>query len=318
MTKKATGDQFYDLADEYMREKRYEDAAVLYEKLVDMNPGENSLIMSLAWAYRESRRLEDAVGCLETLFEKELRGKVFIGFAFDELVRMFVHEGKHDKLVDVCEKAVAAQPEDVNLLSTLGNAYLRADHAYKAVEVFKKVIRMEPDSPAFFINFGNVLVAAGDLDGAENAYNKAVAIDPPEAPLFYNRLGNVYYKAGQYERAEKAYRKSLKHRSDSSLCYCDLGDVLVKQGKFEEANTAYENAIRINPESAAIFYNRFGNTLATEMHHRQAIDIFEKAIIADPQNPFYYLRLAESCTTEGFTEAAEKALQKAGLLKETP
>lgn len=317
MTKKATGDQFYDLADKYMREKRYEDAAVLYKKLAEMNPGENSLIMSLTWAYRESGRLEDSVRCLETLFEKELKGKVFTGFAFDELVRIFTDEGKHDKLVDICEKAVAAQPEDVNLLYTLGNAYLRAGHANKAVEIFKKVIRMEPDSPAFLINLGNVLVAAGDFDGAERAYNTAVDIDPPEAPLFYNRLGNAYCKAGQYERAEKAYRKSLKYSSDSSLCYCDLGDVLVKQGKIEKAKNAYENAIRTNPESAAIFYNRLGNTLATEMYHYQAIDIFEKAIISDPQNPFYYLRLAESCRAKGLTETAEKALQKAGSLKNT-
>jgi tetratricopeptide (TPR) repeat protein len=314
MTTKATKDQFYDLADQYMREKRYEDAAALYEKLVEMNPGEDSLIISLVWAYRESGRLEDAVFYLETLFEKELKGKVFTGFAFDELVRIFVGEGKHNKLVDICEKAVAVQSEDVNLLCTLGNAYLRAGHTHKAFEVFKKVIHIEPDSPTFFTNLGNVLVAAGDLEGAENAYNTAVVIDPPEAPLFYNRLGNVYYKAGHYERAEKAYRKSLKHRSDSSLCYCDLGDVLVKQGKIEKASDAYENAIRINPESAAIFYNRFGNTLASGMYHRQAIEIFEKAIIVDPQNPFYYLRLAESCMAEGFTEKAEKALQKAGLL----
>jgi tetratricopeptide (TPR) repeat protein len=316
MNEEATTDQFYDLADEYMREKRYEDATALYEKLVEMNPGEDSLIMSLSWAYRESGRVEDAVDCLRTLFEKELVRKVFTGFAFDELVRIFRDEEKHDRLVDICERTVAAQPEDVDLLSTLGDAYLRAGQADKAVDVFKKVISMEPDSPTFFVNFGNVLIAAGDFDGAENAYNMAVAIDPSEAPLFYNKLGDTYYKAEHYEKAEKAYRKSLKYRSDSSLCYCDLGDVLVKQGKIEEANNAYENAIRINPESAAIFYNRFGNTLATDMCHRQAINIFEKAIAADPQNPFYYLRLAESCTAEGFIEMAEKALQQAKLLKE--
>ena len=318
MNEEATTDQFYDLADEYMREKRYEDAIALYEKLVEMNPGEDSLIMSLTWAYRESGRVKDAIGCLETLFEKELMRKVFTGFAFDELVRIFRDEGKHDRLVDICERTVAAQPEDTNLLSTLGDAYLRAGHADKAVEVFKKVISIETDSSAFFMNFGNVLIAAGDFEGAENAYKMAVAIDPSEAPLFYNRLGDVYYKAGQYVKAEKAYRKSLKYRSDSSLCYCDLGDVLVKQGKIEKASNAYENAIRINPESAAIFYNRFGNTLATEMCHSHAINIFKKAIVADPQNPFYYLRLAESCTAEGFIEIAEEALQHTRSLKETP
>lgn len=314
MSDTTTRDQIYDLADKHMKERRYGEAAVLYEKLVEMNPGEESVVMSLAWAYRESGRIDEAIDCLEGLLKKELERKVFTGFAFDELVKIFKNEGKHDRLVDICERATAAQPEDIGLLSILGDAYLRAGQTDMAAEVFKKITKMEPDSPMFFINFGDALVAAGDFDGAERAYDTAVTIDPSEAPVFYNRLGGTYFRAGQYERSEKAYEKSLKHSSDNPLYYCNLGNVLVKQGKLEEAGNAYENAARIDPGSAGAFYNRLGNTLVAEGHHFRAIDIFRKAVSADPRNPFYYLRLAESCAAEGLIEEAEEALQEARSL----
>lgn len=306
----ATKEQIYNLADMYMKEKRFEEAIVLYEELMEMNPGEESIIMSLAWAYEESGMRDRAVDCLEKLLKTELKRKVFTGFAFDELVRIFKEEGWHDRLIDICERAVACQPEDIGLLNTLGNAYLTAGETEKAVEVFENVTHMDPDFSVSFMNLGNALIACGDFDGAEKSYDKAIAIDPSEAASFCNRLGEAYYKTGQYGRAEKAFRKALKHRPDNRFYHCNLGDVLVKQEKLEDANTAYENAVRLAPQSQGSLYNRLGNLLATEHYHLEAIGAFRKAIAADPRNPFYYLRLAESCMAENLVEMAKEILQQ--------
>ena len=316
MNRKAAKEQIYDLADMYMKEKRFDEAIVLYEELAEMSPEDESIVMSLAWAYMEIGRKTSAVDCLEKLLKTELKRKIFTGFAFDELVRIFKEEGKYDRLVDVCERAAAAHPEDVELLCTLGNAYLTAAQAEKAVEVFEKVIRMDPDSSMYFTSLGDALIAAGDFDGADKAYDMAIAIDSSEASSFYNRIREVYFKIGQYERSEDACKKSLSSRPDNPFYHCNLGDVLVKQGKIEDANTAYENAVRLAPQSQGSFYNRFGNSLAAEHYHLKAIDIFRKAISADPRNPFYYLRLAESCVAENIIGMAEEAMRQAKALRD--
>jgi len=315
MNRKATKEQIYDLADIYMKEKHFEEAIVLYEELTEMSPEDESIIMSLAWAYMESGRKTSAVDCFEKLLKTELKRKIFTGFAFDELVRIFKEEGKHDRLVDVCERVAAAQPEDVELLCALGNAYLTAGQAEKAVEVFEKVTRMDQDSSMYFASLGEALIAAGDFDGADKAYDMAIAVNPSEASSFYNMIGEVCFKAGQYKRSEDACKKSLKSRPDNPFYNCNLGDVMVKLGKIEGANTAYENAVRLAPKSRGSFYNRFGNSLAAEHYHLKAIDIFKKAISADPQNPFYYLRLAESCVAENLIGMAEKAMRQAKALR---
>ena len=315
MTEERKADYFRCLADEFMKAKRYDDAILLYQELVEMRPGEDSFLLSLAWAYHDGGRLDDAIVCFERLLRVELERKVFTGFAFDELVRIFKERGDYERLLDICERAVAAQPDDIALLNDLGDAYLKAGKASESVSVFRRMAEMEPDASATYCSLGNALVQAGDFDGAEAAYRRAVEIDPSEAGPFYNRLANAYCNDGHNERAERAFRKSLEFRFDDPMYHCGLGDVLVKRGKIDDAHGVYEKAVHLHRASAGAYYNRFGNTLARGNHHRQAIEAFKKAIAADPRNPFYYVHLADSYAAIGLSDAAEKTYRQAESLK---
>jgi tetratricopeptide (TPR) repeat protein len=308
-------DYFLHLADDSMKAKRYDAAVILYRKLVDMHPGEDSFLLSLAWAYHDSGRLDKAVDCFERLLNRELQREVFTGFAFDELVRIFKEKGEYERLVGVCERVVAVQPDDIALLSDLGDAYLKAGRPRDAVKVFEKMIEMEPDASVTYCSLGNALIATGAFDGAEEAYRKAVEIDPLEAGSFYNRLASAYINAGHAEMAERTFRKCLEFRFDEPMYHCGLGDVLVKQGKIDDAEGAYEKAAQLDHASSSAYYNRFGNTLARGNFYLQAIEAFKKAIAADPENPFYYIHLAESYTAIGLPDMAEKMYRKAESLR---
>jgi len=314
MSEKTGIDEFYDRADEYMREGRYEEAVALYLKLAEVHPEDDSIIMSLAWAYRDSGRVSDAVRCLEDLLKKELERKIFTGFAFDELVKIYRDEGNHRRLVAICESAVAIQPDDVSLLTTLGDAYLGAGNSRRAIEVFAMLTEMEPDAPAFFCRLGDAHIAAGDYEGAEEAYNRAVLIEPSDAHRFYDALGNTFSRAGEFARAEVALQRSLESLPDQPFVHCSLGDVFIRQGRLADAGASYEEAVRLDPVSAGGYYNRLGNMLAGENHHALAVEAFERAVAADPHNPFYYLGLVKSCEKEGLHEKVREVYEKAQSL----
>jgi tetratricopeptide (TPR) repeat protein len=315
MTEERKADYLRHLADEFMKAKRYDDAIFLYQKLVETHPGEDSFLLSLAWAYHDSGMLDDAIVCFERLLSVELERRVFTGFAFDELVRIFKERGDYERLLDICERTVAAQPDDIAILNDLGDAYLKAGKASESVSVFRKMAEIEPDASATYCSLGNALVQAGDFDGAEAAYRRAVDIDPSEAGPFYNRLANVYCNQGHDERAEMAFRKCLEFRLDDPMYHCGLGDILVKLGKINAAHGIYEKAVDLHRTSAGAYYNRFGNTLARGNHHSQAIEAFKKAIAADPRNPFYYVHLADSYNALGLSDEAEKTYRQAESLK---
>ena len=60
----------YDRAESYAAQKRYEEAITLYKELIAEHPGEDSLRLSLAWIYRDSGRIGEAIALFESLLEK--------------------------------------------------------------------------------------------------------------------------------------------------------------------------------------------------------------------------------------------------------
>jgi tetratricopeptide (TPR) repeat protein len=310
-----TLEEKYRLVEKLINEKRYPEAIGLYEDMVKRSPQEESLRLALAWAYKDGGRLNDAIALFEELFEKELARKVFTGFAFDELVKIFKEQKQFDRMISVCERAVAAQPDDVSLLFTLGDAYLQGGMPVRAIEVFNKIIFMEPDASASFLGLGNAHIAAGDFESAEAAYERAVRIDPPYADIYYNRLGMTYLRTGEYARAGAAFRKAISYRDDEPIYHCNMGDVLVMEDKLDEALEAYENAAALIPSSRGAYLNRLGNTLQGERRYRHAIEVFRRAITAEPLNPFYHLHLAQAYEAAGCPAEAAKAAEKAQSLR---
>ena len=132
-----------DLAENLLRQNKYGDAIILLKELNEEFPEEESILLMLSLAYFDSGDTKHAENYLKVLLEKELNRKVFTGFAFDELVRIYKQQKDFIKLVDVCERAAAAQPDDICLLTELGNAYLQSGRAEKACEIFKKLIEIE-------------------------------------------------------------------------------------------------------------------------------------------------------------------------------
>ena len=306
---------YQDRAEACVRAGRYEEAISLYRKLLEMHPGRESYFLALAWAYLDSGSTPAAIECFENLLERELARNVFSGFAFDELVRIFKSERRFDRLVEICKRLAAAQPDDVVLLVDLGDAYLRAGMADRAAGVFRQMIALEPDAPAHYCHLGNALLASGDLDGAEQSYERAAQIDPAAAGTFFNRLAEEFIKGAQLGRAERALRQCLTLFPKETLYRLRLGDILILEGKLNEAAAAYGSVIATCGASAGLYYNRWGNSLAGSHHHEEAVAAFRQAIEREPDNPFYYHRLAASYLALGETDRAAEARAEAGALK---
>jgi tetratricopeptide (TPR) repeat protein len=311
MTNEEKTQRYWALVEECLKAQRLEEAIAFYRQLIDLNPGDDSYRLGLAWAYHDCGKADQAVACFEQVFEKELQRRIFTGFAFDELVRIYKESKKYDRLVDVCERAMAAQPEDIALLGELGYAYLKAGRAGDAVSIFEKITAMEPDASSFFCSLGQARIMNHDFVGGEAAYRRAAAIDPADAGSFYGRMTQSLVQAGQMEKAEKVFREGLTEHSDDPMLLLGLGDVLIQQGKLKEGSAAYQRTIELNCDAAGVYLNRLGNTLARAHYHREAVGAFKKAIAHDPQNPFYYMALSESCQSLGDLEMAAEALRQA-------
>ena len=301
--------EIIDRAELLLRKGKYPEAIALYEAVHKNHPEEESVLLMLAWAHYDNGDTSKALHYLETILERELKRKIFTGFAFDELVRIYKQERKFDNLVEICRKAVNAQPQDVGLLAELGGAYLNAEKPEEACQIFEKLIDMENDNPVFYCRWGEALFTAGRTSESKNAYIKAAEIDPEAADRYYFQLANLFQNNGNNNEALRLLEHCISVNPANSLYYCSLGDILVALGRIDEAVAIYKTAIQYDNASAGAYYNRLGHTLMKAKHFSQAIDAFKAAIEFDAAKP-YYNGLASAYEAMGLVDVAHKLLQK--------
>jgi len=292
----------------------YAEAIPIYRWLAETFPEEESHLLALAWALHDGGCLEEAVACFERLFEREVARKVFTGFAYDELVRIYRARQDWRALVLLCERAAAAQSDDAGLQQTLGEAYLSAGKTGEALQVFEALAHLEPESPENWCALGIARLATGDPGGAESACLRAAEIEPADAPAFFDRLAEGCLRYDHPERAKAALDHGLALDPGQPARWMTLAEALVRLERTAEAAEACEKAGSLNPATAGNCWHHLGNLLTKEGFHPQAAESFARAALAEPDNPRYLLRLAASYTAQGRIESAADVLRRAEAL----
>ncbi len=93
----------------------------------------------------------------------------------------------------------------------------------RAIELGRKY----PKYAAAQVGLGNLLLAKGDLDGAEASYRAAIAIDPDAAAIYFN-VGLVYRKRDDLAGAEQWLRKAIA-MAPSRAYYREALDAVVQE-----------------------------------------------------------------------------------------
>jgi len=275
-----------DTADHLLSQGKYGEAIALLKNIHGIYPQEESVLLRLAWASWDDGDKECSIGYWEMLLDRELQRKVFTGFAYDELVRIYKQERQIGKLVTLCEKAVGVQPGDIGLLEELGTAYFLSGQSHQACDVFKKLTSMEEDNPAFYCRLGEALFAAGRAEESEAAYLQASKIDPEQIDRYYFKIADLFARDGRHAEAKRLLEKCTAANPSQPIYYCCLGDAWIGLGQINDAQIAYETAAKLDSGSAGTYYNRMGNTLMKEKLFDRAAAAFQKAIDHETLLPY--------------------------------
>lgn len=303
------GEWLRSYAEGLLKAGRWEEAESAYQYLIETYPENDSYLMALAWVYHDSGRLKEAIACLEKLFEKELKRKIFTGFAFDELVRIYKSRGMFRELLKICERTCENFPGEYSLLGDLAWACHKAGELERAVQVYRQMIEMDPEGIEAYLGLGNALIALEDYTAAEDAYLRASEIDPEETAIFFSRLADEYRRSGLPKKAEVAIRKSIQSDEAEPAYLLILGDILIEDGRWQEGWEAYEKAVGLRVDAAGSFYFRLGNSLKDANLPQQAVQAYTKAIEME-DNPFYCLHLARIYLTLGEVDLAQELVKK--------
>ena len=182
------------------------EAASLYSRAIELEPGHAASHCNLGHALIELRRFDEAVACYTHALALEPRyalAHLSLGTALRLLGRAADAEAS-------CRAALAIDPNYVDALSLLGE--LRADRGRfsDAEELFQRAIAIDPDFPFAFFSIATHRKMTSDdsawLKGVEALLAKRLPLRH-EISLRYAR-GKYFDDLRQYENAFSEYRQA--------------------------------------------------------------------------------------------------------------
>ncbi len=224
------------------------------------------------------------------------------------------HQQDLKEAISKLEQAIADSGPDVMLYTKLAGIYTEIDDYDKALEIYKKVIDLNPEDAFIYISIGNIYENRGKYNEALEAYNKALDIFP-EYKYNYLNLGNVNYQLKNYKEAIKDYNLFLETYSGHAESRENLADSYLAVKDYANAAKQYQQVYNKNPESFKR-YAQYGIALLNSDVPEKSVEILEKAIELDADNDSAHLGLAQAYQDLGRNEDSYNQYQI--VLKKIP
>jgi len=113
--------------------------------------------------------------------EPSKRGEIYKNMAL-----ILIDQGKQDQAILAIQEARKINPEDVTLIMSEADLYLKTNDMTKYAAAVKEVIEKDPTNPDLFYNLGVTSYKNNDAKNAEVYYLKAIELKPNYAYAYYN------------------------------------------------------------------------------------------------------------------------------------
>ena len=187
------------------------------------------------------------------------------------IARLHAWMGDDERAVAVYESILATQPQHVDALIGLGDAFVRMGRLHDAGDVLGRAESQSPQNPALLVALGRLNHASGHLDRALDYFQRALAIDSTSTTV------RAELEAVQRERA---------HRIDVGYLFEHFNQDATPdpQAGFGSVNLRVNDALRV---SGTVQYERkFSEGEARggagiEWHLTPALQVHAGALIGD-------------------------------------
>jgi CHAT domain-containing protein/tetratricopeptide (TPR) repeat protein len=179
--------------------------------------------------------------------------------------------------------------QTVMALSYLGIAYAWLGRRGEEIEVYKKVIEIDPNNRDAYYMIAFAYLELKQYDKAIKTCNDGLKRGLREQDL-YEILGTAYFDSQDYNNAVKAYMKAIELVPNRTDIFVDLGRALQRARRYTEAIEALSLAFERNPKDTRTLM-LLGDTYEEMGKSNEAENIRRKLIEIEPQyiRGYYYL-----------------------------
>jgi tetratricopeptide (TPR) repeat protein len=232
----------------YLREGEAAKAALTLDRALKLKPDSPETMGLLAEVYSAQARPVDALELLVRAHKLAPQNTDIIFL----MARVSMTQNYFEDAIPLLESGVKIAPERADLYAALGESYFMAGKAEKAVEVFKKLIELDPSARSYAF-MGLSYRHLGRFPEALKYFQEGLKQDPHNASCLFN-IGYIEERQGNYAQAEETFQQALRSSPDFSGALLELANLRTKDGKFAEAAELLRRYVKVSQDAATGYY----------------------------------------------------------------
>lgn len=268
------------LAKNYYDQGAYEKALAIYEKLIDRNPNDVNLSLSLAQTYQQLERYEDA----EQLFRERLSGRRIYPQFYIELGYNYSLQQQDSLAKKAYQQAIDYVQEQPVYAYSIGKSFTEYSLLDEAVQVYTTAMKQNPEKD-FYPQLARIYGEQGKLELMFETYVSLIQ-EHPNYVYSIKRNFNQFITDDPANEANQILRKTLlkKLQQDPDILYNQLLSWLFIQQKEYRKAFIQEKAIFARQEENLNGLKDLARIAMDDKSYEDAQEIVE-FIIAKAYNP---------------------------------
>lgn len=285
-----------------------EQAEKAYQTLIANNPQKPELNYMLAETYAQKGEYQKAIDS----YEKMEQSMGIMEPITLQKVKLYKALKNDEKAYAEVEKLIKAYPQEIGYLILLGDIYLNDNKDDKALEMYGRAEKMEPDNGYLLVSKANYYNKKGDKEKYLGEIRKALSnkkIDvETKVKILTDYLSDLLQKKENLDQAYQLFSELVDMHPQEESIYSLYAEFLLSQKKYKEAGEQLQVAVDLAPNNKQYWLQLMGvNMQLGELD--EVITVGEKALTYIPDAAEIYMYM-------GSGYAMQKDYDKAiGILK---
>jgi tetratricopeptide (TPR) repeat protein len=229
-------------------QKQYSDAAKAYQDALDRNANSTDALRGLASAYIAEKQVDKAVDVAkvqigkspnnssfyallgtvlsrnkgdlsgaEAAFEKSVGLDKQNSDALIQLCQVQAARGEIDQAIATGEQSLKANPRQPNLDVLMGNLYQSKSDWKSAEDAYQKALAINSQDPVASVELARVMLSKGENLDVALSLAQTAGRGLPNSPSVVDTLGWIYYRKGVYPLAVNYLEQALKLQEKNNM-----------------------------------------------------------------------------------------------------
>ena len=265
-----------------------EQAEKAYQALIANNPQKPELNYMLAETYAQKGEYQKAIDS----YEKMEQSMGIMEPITLQKVKLYKALKNDEKAYAEVEKLIKAYPQEIGYLILLGDIYLNDNKDDKALEMYDRAEKMEPDDGYLLVSKANYYNRKGDkekyLDEIRKALsNKKIDVET-KVKILTDYLSDLLQKKENLGQAYQLFSELVDMHPQEESIYSLYAEFLLSQKKYKEAGEQLQVAVDLAPNNKQYWLQLMGvNMQLGELD--EVITVGEKALTYIPDAAEIYM-----------------------------